>query len=154
MDFYGDQLKKPHSSVVDSDFDGVFDQQVKELEGSAEKVLQRAPQIVQEDSNPVPNIVKDLEISPPPIPGLLSGQKKATSATNSADVTPTSTPDTSRPTTPSNGHLLSAKPGRGGGVSRRARKAASATTASSGGDVKSKDKSSINERKKDAKMGC
>ncbi|KAL8719144.1 MAG: hypothetical protein Q9225_003806 [Loekoesia sp. 1 TL-2023] len=148
VDLYGDQLKKPHSSVVESDFDGIFDQQVKELEGSTEKVPQRAPQIVQEDSNPLPNIVKSLEVPPPPVPGLLSGQKTATSATTSADVTPTSTPDTSRPTTPSNGHLLSAKPGRGGGVSRRARKAASATTASSGGDVKSKDKSSSTKGKK------
>ena len=35
VDLYGDQVRKPHSSVVECDnFDGYFDQRVKELEGS------------------------------------------------------------------------------------------------------------------------
>ncbi|KAL8931292.1 MAG: hypothetical protein Q9216_007234 [Gyalolechia sp. 2 TL-2023] len=148
VDLYGDQVKKPHSSVVECDFDSYFDQQVRELEGSAEKTSQRPPQIVHDDLDSSETTTKNIPIPPPPIPGLLSGQKTATSAATSTDGTPTSTPDTSRPSTPSNGHLLSAKPGRGGGVSRRARKAASATLASSGGDVKSKDKSTNGKSKK------
>ena len=139
VDLYGDQVKKPYSSVVECDFEGYFDQQVRELESSAEKISQKPPQILQDDSGLATGIEKGLDVPPPPIPGLLSGQKPATSATTSADATPTSTPDTSRPSTPSNGHLLAAKPGRGGGVSRRARKAASATPASVG-DLKTKDK--------------
>ncbi|KAI4265182.1 MAG: hypothetical protein L6R35_007176 [Caloplaca aegaea] len=148
VDLYGDQLKKPHSSVVECDFDGYFDQQVKELEGSADKVSQRTPQIVQDASRNPTEANATLEMPPPPIPGLLSGQKKAVDAATSADGTPTSTPETSRPATPSNGHLLSAKPVRGGGASRRARKAASSTPASAASDLKSKDKSNAVKGKK------
>ncbi|KAL9024161.1 MAG: hypothetical protein Q9196_006720, partial [Gyalolechia fulgens] len=148
VDLYGDQVKKPHSSVVECDFDNYFDQQVRELEGSTEKAPQMPPQIVQDRLDFSAETEKDFNVLPPPIPGLLSGQRTATSATTSTDATPTSTPDTSRPTTPSNGHLLSAKPGRGGGVSRRARKAASVVPASSGGDIKSKDKSTNSKSKK------
>ncbi|KAL8755020.1 MAG: hypothetical protein Q9184_004930, partial [Pyrenodesmia sp. 2 TL-2023] len=139
VDLYGEKIKKPHSSVVECDFDGYFDQQVRELEGSAEKVVQRAPQIVQDTSSFPSDINDGSEMPPPPIPGLLSSQKKQSSATTSTDVTPTSTPDTSRPVTPLNDHLLSAKPGRGGGVSRRARKAASSVPASAVSDLRSKD---------------
>ncbi|KAL9018075.1 MAG: hypothetical protein Q9185_004608 [Variospora sp. 1 TL-2023] len=148
VDLYGDQLKKPHSSVVECDFDGYFDQQVKELEGSADKVSQPTPQIVQDASRNPTEANATHEMPPPPILGLLSGQKKAIDGATSADGTPTSTPDTSRPATPSNGHLLSAKPVRGGGASRRARKAASSTPASAASDLKSKDKSSAVKGKK------
>ncbi|KAI4116125.1 MAG: hypothetical protein LQ345_003404 [Seirophora villosa] len=148
VDLYGDQIKKPHSSVVECDFDGYFDQQVKELESSAEKASQRTPQIVQDASSDHTYSDRTHEMPPLPIPGLLSGQKKAVDPATSADVTPASTPDTSRPATPSNGHLLSAKPGRGGGASRRARKAASSTSASAAGDLKSKDKPSAVKGKK------
>ncbi|KAI4249835.1 MAG: hypothetical protein L6R42_008893, partial [Xanthoria sp. 1 TBL-2021] len=123
VDLYGDQVKKPHSAVVECNFDDYFDQQVKELEQSAE-APQRTPQIVRNGIGSTNHLEEESEQSPPPIPGLLSGRKSPTSAAPSTDATPTSTPDTSRPSTPLNGHLLSAKVGRGG-TSRRARKAAS-----------------------------
>ncbi|KAL8802380.1 MAG: hypothetical protein Q9182_003870 [Xanthomendoza sp. 2 TL-2023] len=124
VDLYGDQVKKPHSTVVDcNNFDDYFDQQVKELEGSAE-TSQRTPQIVRNDPNLIASPDSDAEEPPPAIPGLLAGRKLPNSAAPSTDATPTSTPDTSRPNTPSNGHLLSAKAARGG-TSRRARKVAS-----------------------------
>ncbi|KAL9003306.1 MAG: hypothetical protein Q9188_003805, partial [Gyalolechia gomerana] len=148
VDLYGDQVKRPHSSVVECDFDDYFDQQVRELEGSTEKAPQRPPKIVHGDPDSFADTNTNFEVPPPPIPGLLSGQRTATSATTSTDATPTSTPDTSRPPTPSNGHLLSAKPGRGSGVSRRARKAASATQPSAGGDGKAKEKSTNAKSKK------
>lgn len=123
MDLFGDQVRKPHSTVVECNFDDYFDQQVKELEGSAEP-SQRTPQIVRNDPDPTTSPHNESEEPPPAVPGLLSGRKSPSSAAPSTDATPTSTPDTSRPSTPSNGHLLSAKVGRGG-TSRRARKAAS-----------------------------
>ncbi|KAL8685673.1 MAG: hypothetical protein Q9218_007617 [Villophora microphyllina] len=83
----------------------------------------------------------------PPIPGLLSAQKNQKSAPTSTDATPTSTPDTSRPATPSNGHLLSAKSARGG-TSRRARKAASATSNSAVDGPTKKDQSARAKGKK------
>ena len=139
VDLYGDQVKKPHTTVVECDFDGYFDQQVRELEGSAEKPLQKAPLITQDDLSRPSSSDTGVEDNVPPIPGLLSGHKKPQSATNSTDITPISTPDSSRPTTPIPGHLLSAKGGRGGGSSRRARKAASATSAGSADDIKKKE---------------
>ncbi|KAL8882939.1 MAG: hypothetical protein Q9192_007498 [Flavoplaca navasiana] len=123
VDLYGDQVRKPHSTVVECSFDDYFDQQVKELEQSAD-APQRAPQIVRDHQDPTTTLELDSAEPLPPIPALLSGRKSPTSAAPSTDATPTSTPDTSRPNTPLNGHLLSAKPGRGG-TSRRARKAAS-----------------------------
>ncbi|KAL8993041.1 MAG: hypothetical protein Q9169_006641 [Polycauliona sp. 2 TL-2023] len=120
VDLYGDQVRKPHSTIVECNFDDYFDQQVKELEGSAEPP-QRTPQIVRNGPDSTQDLDEEFEQPPPPIPGLLPGR---TSAALSTDTTPTSTPDTSRPNTPLNGHLLTAKSGRGG-TSRRARKAAS-----------------------------
>ncbi|KAI4220660.1 MAG: hypothetical protein L6R36_007461 [Xanthoria steineri] len=123
VDLYGDQVRKPHSTVVECNFDDYFDQQVKELERSAE-ASQRTPQIIRDDENLMTSPDEESEEPPPPIPGLLAGRKSPNNAAPSADATPTSTPDTSRPSTPLNGHLLSAKATRGG-TSRRARKAAS-----------------------------
>jgi signal recognition particle receptor subunit alpha len=62
---------------------------------------------------------------------LKAGHKDLTSN----ESTPIATPDTSRPTTPAGGHLLVAKGGPGGKVSRRARKVANtASTHASSGD--------------------
>ncbi|KAI4280182.1 MAG: hypothetical protein L6R38_004653 [Xanthoria sp. 2 TBL-2021] len=123
VDLYGDQVRKSHSTVVECKFDEYFGQQVEELESSAE-APQRTPQITRNDLDSETSPDQESEEPPPPIPGLLSGRKSPTSAAPSTDTTPTSTPDTSRPSTPLNGHLLSAKAVRGG-TSRRARKAAS-----------------------------
>ncbi|KAL9578483.1 MAG: hypothetical protein Q9212_005692, partial [Teloschistes hypoglaucus] len=124
VDLYGDQVRKPHSTVVECDFDGYFDQQVKELEQSAKEAprTQDYEKLNRKQDPDADSIQQELA---PPMPGLLSAPKIENSAPTSTDATPTSTPDTSRPATPSNGHLLSAKSGRGG-TSRRARKAASA----------------------------
>ncbi|KAL8728728.1 MAG: hypothetical protein Q9166_005215 [cf. Caloplaca sp. 2 TL-2023] len=123
VDLYGDQVKNPHSTIVECNFDDYFDQQVKELETSAE-APQRTPNIVRSDLDDTSSPDSRPKEPPPPIPGLLSDRRSPNSAAPSTDTTPISTPDTSRPSTPSNGHLLSAKPGKGG-TSRRARKATS-----------------------------
>ena len=133
VDLYRDQLQKPHTSVVECDFDSYFDQQVRESENSAEKTSQTAHHTITDDLTPpsssdsAPN-----GLSPPPIPGLVPGkQKPLHSNATSTDVTPNPTPDSSRPTTPQVGHLLSANSGPKG-KSRRARKAATTAYASSG----------------------
>lgn len=127
MDLYGDQVRKPHSRVVECDFDGYFGQQVKELEESAKDAPQRTQEYTKYNQAQDPDADPIQQELAPPMPGLLSAPKIEKSAPTSTDATPTSTPDTSRPATPSNGHLLSAKSGRGG-MSRRARKAASAVS--------------------------
>ena len=77
MDLYKDQLKKPHTSVVQCDFDGYFDQQVRELEGSAAQNTRRAPQTAIDDLTPRSSSESG-QIEPlPPIPGLLIGNYRA-----------------------------------------------------------------------------
>ena len=147
VDLYRDQLRKPHTSVVECDFDSYFDQQVHELERTAEKSPQLRPLEPPED--PTPPSSSDShpnDMPPPPIPGLTTGKQKALhSNADSTDTTPLATPDSSRPTTP---HLLSVKPGPKG-TSRRARKAATTVYASSGDeDLRKRIKPSKNAAKK------
>jgi len=67
---------------------------------------------------------------------LATGQLKSSHKDlTSNESTPIATPDTSRPTTPASGHLLVAKGGPGGKISRRARKVANTSSAhASSGD--------------------
>lgn len=74
VDLYKDQLKKPHTSVVECDFNAYFEQQVKELEGSAEKSTRGAPQLTVDDLTPPSNDEK-LDEPPPPLPGLVPGEE-------------------------------------------------------------------------------
>ena len=152
MDLYRDQLKKPYTSVVDCDFDNYFDQQVRELEGSADKNDQKAPEVFLGDLTP-PSSSDNGNDEPPPLPGLLSGRTTVSnppidarlseslypgpprglhSNGTSTDVTPIPTPVSSRPNTPVAGHLLAAKPRGKIGASRRARKVANSAAVSSG----------------------
>lgn len=74
VDLYKDQLKKPHTSVVECDFDGYFDQQVRELEGAAEKNSQRVAQPAVEELTPPSSSENGQEGPPPPLPGLAPGE--------------------------------------------------------------------------------
>ncbi|KAG9236088.1 signal recognition particle, alpha subunit, N-terminal-domain-containing protein [Amylocarpus encephaloides] len=132
VDLYGDQLKKPHTTVVECHFDEYFDQQVQELEKTAlNQDTRTAESTAFLEEAPV-SIAADPD-EPPPLPGLLSrGQSKNNYRDlTSNDSTPVITPDTSRSSTPVN-HLLSAKGGPKG--SRRARKAANTPAYQSSGD--------------------
>ena len=74
IDLYKDQLKKPHTSVVECEFDGYFDQQVRELENTAEKNPQRVAQTVLEEPALPSSSENGYEGTPPPIPGLARGE--------------------------------------------------------------------------------
>ena len=134
-DLYGEQLRKPHTSVVECDFDGYFNQQIRELEGSAGKAEQTTPKINIQDVSIAPDGGYGRDDSPPPIPGFVPpGQPIQTPLSAS------STPDTSRPTTPASQVLSATSLPKG--ASRRARKAAAGAlnTASSGDEKKPKTK--------------
>ncbi|MCJ1434429.1 hypothetical protein MMC27_003797 [Xylographa pallens] len=141
VDLYGDQLRKPHTSVVECDFDAYFDQQLRELEGSVDS---RGPLKLQEKDLTTPSSSDTGDEPPPPIPGLLQASTKPLhSNATSTDATPIPTPDTSRPTTPLVGHLLSGSAGPKG-TSRRAKKAAALSANISSGEETSRRKPKAN----------
>lgn len=117
VDLYGEQLKTPHKTLVQChEFDQYFDQQYLKLSGTA-----ISPGRI-DASDSAPSLAAHLDDEPPQLPGLL--YRKNNNLTPSTDSTPIATPDTSPPTTPATGnnHLLTAKGGPGGKISRRARK--------------------------------
>ena len=74
VDLYKDQLRKPHTSIVECDFDGYFDQQLRELESTAEKNPQRVAQPALEEPI-LPSSSENGHVGPPPpLPGLASGK--------------------------------------------------------------------------------
>ena len=73
-DLYQDQLKKPNISVVECNFDGYFDQQIKELESATKKNPQRVTQSALEEVTPPPDSENGYEEPPPPLPGLAPGK--------------------------------------------------------------------------------
>ena len=138
-DLYGEQLRKPHTSVVECDFDQYFDQQVQELESSASKSERNAPQIHVQDAHSRQHAgIGEDEVPPPPIPGLGSGDQQL--KTRGGGISPNSTPNSSRPNTPGSQILAGGTLPKG--ASRRAKKAAAGTlnAASSGDEKKSKGK--------------
>lgn len=134
MDLYGDQLKKPHTTLVQCNFDEYFDQQVRELEKTSPNQHNRLPDIAA-----IPEAEKSFDPysmdEPPPLPGFLSRglSKNSYKDLTSNESTPLATPDTSRPSTPAS-HILTGKAGPGGKGSRRSRKAASTPIYASSGD--------------------
>ena len=74
MDLYGDQLRKPHTSVVECEFDGYFDQQMRELETIVDERA-RPESIVHSELSKYSSSSEGSidEGPPPPVPGLLTG---------------------------------------------------------------------------------
>jgi signal recognition particle receptor subunit alpha len=135
VDLYGDQLKKPHTTLIQVHFDEYFDQQVRELEKTALNQDTRASEAATLLAEESQSSGGDFADEPPPLPGLLSRgyPKNVHRDLTSNESTPIATPDTSRPSTPAS-HILTAKGGPGGKGSRRARKAANTPTYVSSGD--------------------
>ena len=148
VDLYGDQLKKPHTTVIEChSFDEYFDQQLRELEKSG--VLETDPQQKALSSD---NLGDE-----PPLPPGLTFRGRAVNSGNeetSTDNTPIVTPNTSRPSTPGGSNLVVAKPGPMSKMSRRARKvqnAGSAAPASSGDEAVSRKQKAAKAAKKGRK---
>ncbi|RCI08718.1 hypothetical protein L249_4761 [Ophiocordyceps polyrhachis-furcata BCC 54312] len=133
VSLYAQQLKKPHTTVVEcTNFDDYFDQQLQELDASSTTALSRDHSLLPQPSGqaPIP-------------PGLIyrgrtlnSGPQDATSN----ESTPAVTPVASRPSTPASGNLVVGKPGPISKMSRRARKVKNSASApvSSGDETSGK----------------
>ncbi|KAL2210187.1 SRP54-domain-containing protein [Sarocladium strictum] len=136
VSLYGDQLKKPHTTLIEChNFDNYFEQQIRELDSSGASA-RHAPAITTHGDMPLEEetISNDLGDDPPLPPGMtyrgrhVSGGNAA-AATTSNDSTPIQTPTTSRPSTPGS-NLVTAKGGPMAKMSRRARKAQNAHSTS------------------------
>jgi signal recognition particle receptor subunit alpha len=117
---YGDQLTKPHTTLVEChSFDEYFDQQLRELDSSSN--IGSISPIEEEEASS--HGTRGEQHS---APGLtyrgrtLNGGGVGNQDTISADSTPIPTPDASRPSTP--GNVVVAKAGPLAKMSRRARK--------------------------------
>lgn len=133
---YSDQLKRPNSSVFECHFDPYFDRQIQELEKlqSETKGEPTAPSRSTADKATLDQGGHAHVDEPPPAiqAPRTSSQKPLHGDASSTHVTPLTTPETSRPTSPTvNSHLLTAKHGPGGRGSRRGRKAATSAITSS-----------------------
>jgi signal recognition particle receptor subunit alpha len=71
VDLYGDQLKKPHTTIVECNFDEYFDQQIRELEKTSLNQDIRIAESAAFIEEAPPSLSANLD-EPPPLPGLLS----------------------------------------------------------------------------------
>lgn len=132
---YKDQLVGPNPAIAKYAFDEYYEQQLRELEASTGAPLIAEPTRLPGDKK---EELQDGDTGgppPPSVPGLLKVQPLAASKNgNSLKSTPVQSPESSRPTTPVAGHILTAKGGPGGRGSRRSRKAANTSPNPSSGD--------------------
>ncbi|KAK3363330.1 signal recognition particle, alpha subunit, N-terminal-domain-containing protein [Lasiosphaeria hispida] len=115
VSLYGDQLKKPNTTIVEClKFDEYFDQQLHELEQTGGK-LDRSEVRAFEDEADSEILGKE----PPAPAGLI---QRSQPQDDTLDSSPVATPSASRPSTPAVNHLVVAKAGPVAKMSRRARK--------------------------------
>ncbi|KAI1261567.1 SRP54-domain-containing protein [Xylariaceae sp. FL1019] len=121
VDLYGDQLKKPNTTIVHCHkFNEYFDQQYQELEAGASARGNQPLDLREERSIP-----DDLNDDKPPLPPGLKHRANAQHAPSPTETTPVITPNTSRPSTPgaaNTSHLIVGKAGPMARMSRKARK--------------------------------
>ncbi|KAK4162009.1 hypothetical protein QBC43DRAFT_216438 [Cladorrhinum sp. PSN259] len=146
VSLYKRELTKPNTTIVQClTFDEYFDQQLKELEQAGKQTSTRA---LNDD------VLSD-DLGDEPLLPSVKGQNKKPHKETSPGSSPIASPNVSRPSTPSASHLLVAKGGPVGKMSRRARKAqhAASAPASSGDEAslrKTKAKPAKRGRKWDA----
>lgn len=138
LGLYGDQLKAKHSSVVDcAKFAPYFERQIQDLEGQSDGGFS-AP-----GAKLTPPSSTDNESADESVPAISLQKPQKPLYDTSADSTPVPTPETSRPSTPAQSHLLAGKAGPGGKLSRRNKKkfaASSSAPVSSGDEASAKRK--------------
>ncbi|KAL5387654.1 hypothetical protein DPSP01_003450 [Paraphaeosphaeria sporulosa] len=134
---YGEQLSSKHGSVLNCDkFAPYFERQIQDLEGQSDSGFS-AP-----GTKLTPPSSTDNESADESVPTVPLQKLQKPLYDTSADSTPVPTPDTSRPSTPAQSHLLAGKAGPGGKLSRRNKKkfAASSAPVSSGDEASVKRK--------------
>ncbi|KAH6646942.1 signal recognition particle, alpha subunit, N-terminal-domain-containing protein [Truncatella angustata] len=141
VDLYGDQLKKPNTTLVHCHkFDEYFDQQVRQLESAGTTKSSHpsaAAAVANTFASEDESISGNLGDEPPLPPGLkhrTRAQDAAQAAASPTASSPTATPSNSRPATPAGSHLVVGKGGPLGKMSRRAKKMQNTSAPASSGD--------------------
>lgn len=133
---YHEKLESPNATVFRYKFDQYFDQQMQELGAEQPDSVQAAKAGLSRKKEALEN--GDTGGPPPPsLPDLPKVQPGAVPNVKDSTLNTQMQSDSSRPTTPIPGHLISGKPVSSPRGSRRARKAANAanaTSAASSGD--------------------
>lgn len=70
VDLYGDQLKKPHTTLVECHFDEYFDRQIQQLEETALNQDTRAAESSKLLQGSLPSVVGNSKDEAPPVPWL------------------------------------------------------------------------------------
>lgn len=131
VSLYGEQLKKPHTTLVECHgFDEYFDQQLRELDKSS---TADPTESTDEDNAPLDS--KKLSA-----PGLTYRGRAVSNDVGREATSADSTPNNSRPSTPASNNLLVAKAGPVAKMSRRARKAKNNSAPASSGDESTRSK--------------
>ncbi|QIX01058.1 hypothetical protein AMS68_006575 [Peltaster fructicola] len=127
---FGPDLSNP-LRVKSSSFEQTFDALVRKLDTGSTRRSSDQDSGPGEFTPPSSTASAEDQDEPPPIPGLKKTLPKSeVYDTTSTEATPVPTPETSRPSTPGQSHLLTAKQGPGK-LSRKGRKAAAASTSTS-----------------------
>ncbi|KAJ3499266.1 hypothetical protein NLG97_g486 [Lecanicillium saksenae] len=138
VSLYGEQLKKPHTTLVECHgFDDYFDQQLRELDNSSTADPTESPD--EEDASPDSNRLS--------APGLTYRGRAVSNDAGKETTSADSTPNTSRPSTPASNNLLVAKAGPVAKMSRRARKAKNNSAPASSGDESTRSKKATSGKK-------
>ncbi|PFH61705.1 hypothetical protein XA68_16505 [Ophiocordyceps unilateralis] len=147
VSLYAQQLKKPHTTVVEcTNFDDYFDQQLQELDKSSATDSAALPR---DDTLPRPKLSGHAPL-PPGMTYRGRPLNNGPQDTTSNDSTPAITPVASRPSTPaSSSNLIVGKPGPVSKMSRRARKARNTASA----PASSGEETSGNKQRKAPKKG-
>jgi len=72
VELYGDQLRRPNTTLVECNFDEYFDQQIRELEKSAINQDTRVAESSALIEQAPPSLSGNFGDEPPPLPGFLS----------------------------------------------------------------------------------
>ncbi|KAI1002541.1 Signal recognition particle receptor subunit alpha [Podosphaera aphanis] len=131
VELYGDQLRKPCTTLVHFEFDEYFEQQIQELE---KPVSSTDVKIIENQSH----VQESFQEKPPALPSSISKKLSKDSLIKTISDKPIHSTKPEIKTSP--GHLLTGNAGPGGRASRRTRKAANSSSrnVSSSDDSKAK----------------
>jgi len=160
---FSSELKKPTKMADYSRFDAIFEALISKLDKTSVEVSDTLQKPLDEETSSTTQLTPPssssgveeevVDKTPPRLPNLLRKPQIITrnSDVSSKDYSPTLSPEVTRASTPTNDHILTAKTGPGGKVSRRTRKTLNNSGVMSSGDESSTSRKSSTVKKSTTK---